>query len=127
MVWWVLHLYVSFDRIYISFCGFTKMCALAGTNMTTYRIELRVEFLFVILPFCILLSIFLLVQRTIGYSVYACLCHKYVEQVKKKEKVNSIRESEEKKNKKKKNTNRKISYKYPKHTQSTGIHSFRST
>lgn len=79
----VLHLYVSSDRIYISYCGFAKnVRALAGTNMTTYRIELRVEFLSVFFHFCILLSIFLPVRRTIGYSVYACLCHKYAEQEK---------------------------------------------
>lgn len=57
--------------------------ALAGTNMTTYRVELRVEFLSVICRSAFFYpSIFLPVQGTIGYSVYACLCHKYAEQEK---------------------------------------------
>lgn len=58
--------------------------------MTTYRIELRVEFLSVICHSAFFYpSIFLPVQRTIGYSVYACLCHKYAEQ-EKGESENSI-------------------------------------
>lgn len=80
----VLHLYVSFDRIYISYCGFAKnVPALAGTNMTTYRVELRVEFLSIICRSAFFYpSIFLPVGGTIVYSVYACLCHKYAEQEK---------------------------------------------
>lgn len=72
----LLHLYVSFDRIHLMLVDYEIYLGL--THMTTYRVELRVEF-----PFChfaissILRDDILPVQRVIGYSAYACLCHKY--------------------------------------------------